>query len=303
MHSSGQVRAHAALVWSLVLYGTGPVLISATGLPGPIYAFWRMLLALPVLALLSLPLMRGRRHVDWRSSFGAAAVAAGLGLACNQMLFMGALHRITVVEVTLVGTLSPVMTGLLAAVLLGERLRPTFWAWFAVAMAGVVVVIRGGLRGGGSGMDPAGLGLAVGSTAAFAMFLVAAKSVRSTADPTLFTFGATCFGALSVTAYITASGSDVGLPGARELVLVLGVVIGGGSLAHILFVASLRQLSVTFGAVARLSLPFIAGALAWFFLDEPIGLRYLFGGAIILLGVGGAARASRGSPDQAVAPT
>ncbi|WP_198347982.1 DMT family transporter [Plantactinospora sp. KBS50] len=286
------VNPVVAVCGAVFVYATGPVLISASTLGGIAYSFWRMLLALPLIGVLTW--LAGRRGNELRGMLGPLPAVAGLALAFNQVLLMVSLKRVTVLDVTLVSSLAPVVTGIAAALLLGERLRRTFWWWTVIAMAGAGVVVAGS-AGRPSG-DPFGLGLAFLSMVAFTVFLIVGKMSGGRPASTPFTFGATCYGGAAITAYALVARVDVGLPHPRELVLLLGVVIGAGTFGHVVFLWALQYLPATFGSVVRLSHPFISGALAWIFLGQVSTVWHLAGGILTIGGVAGAALSGRSVP-------
>jgi drug/metabolite transporter (DMT)-like permease len=287
---------------AVVVYGTAPVFIAASRLDGVVFSFWRMLVALPIVAAIAYVAMRVRQRnsgrlrpsvwrIWWRATVGAPQIVAGLALAVNQVLIMTALNRVSVVDVTLVGTLSPLLTGAGAALVLAERTSLSFWGWTAVAMGGTALVVAGGMRGPGG--DPLGLALALLGTAMFSVFMIASKISATVVDPSSFTFGSTLWGTLVVSLGSALFRVDVSLPSVSQALCVLGVVVGGGTFGHVLFVWALQRTSATFGSVARLSHPFVAGSLAWLFLGQTVTLWHLVGGLVTIVGVAGAGLALR----------
>lgn len=64
-------------------------------------------------------------------------------LGFNVLFFLG-LARTSAVHGALIGATAPAATALLAALVLGERLRPGQWAGVALSLAGVVAVVSNG---------------------------------------------------------------------------------------------------------------------------------------------------------------
>ena len=69
-------------------------------------------------------------------------VARGACLAISSLAFFSAIYVMPLAETMAITFLSPVLTALLSGPLLGERVRPPVWIASAVAMAGVVIILR-----------------------------------------------------------------------------------------------------------------------------------------------------------------
>ena len=69
---------------------------------------------------------------------------------------------------------------------------------------------------------------------------------------------------------------------------VLGVVVVPGGIGAIMLTWSLRWVPANVPPLMNLALPFLAAALAWFFLGETVTPIHVGGGAITLVGVAAA---------------
>ncbi|MDP5103841.1 MAG: DMT family transporter [Erythrobacter sp.] len=69
-------------------------------------------------------------------------VARGICLAAASVSFFSAIYLMPLAEAMAIAFLSPVLTQLLAGLLLGERLHRRVWAASVVAFVGVVIVLR-----------------------------------------------------------------------------------------------------------------------------------------------------------------
>lgn len=268
----------------VVLYSTNAVLVRWSGLDGLVFAFWRILLAVPLLwvavalgrdAGLALPSRRDLRPL----------VAAGLCLGVNIVTFMSAVQMMSVAEATLIGALTPVLTGGWGAVG-GERLGTRFWAWASLAVGGAGLVSAGSLTG--ARPEPVGLLLALTSVVAFAAFLVTTKAARRTTAPVPLLFWTTVFSAVPPVALVAVSGASVAVTTAHDWLCIAGVLFGAGTLGHLLFTAPLRVLPASVPAVAKLAQPLLAVALAWLLLGEAPTRVQVLGGSLAVLGVAGA---------------
>lgn len=79
-----------------------------------------------------------------------AQVGRGLSLAVSSTIFFTSLFVLPLATATAIGFTSPMFTALFAAVLLGERLRRETWIASAIALVGVMVVLRPNLAEAGA---------------------------------------------------------------------------------------------------------------------------------------------------------
>ncbi|MEL7211895.1 MAG: DMT family transporter [Pseudomonadota bacterium] len=108
-----------------------------------------------------------------RSTFGALALFTSFA----------ALARLNVAEASLVAQLSPVLTALIAVVLLGERL--TIWrvAGLALGFAGVIILVWPELRGGTDEARLMGYLIGLASAVLTALALIMVRSLNKTESP------------------------------------------------------------------------------------------------------------------------
>lgn len=69
-------------------------------------------------------------------------VGRGICLAMASLCFFSAIYIMPLAEAMAIGFLSPVLTQLFAGLLLKEKVRPAVWAGSAVALVGVVIILR-----------------------------------------------------------------------------------------------------------------------------------------------------------------
>jgi len=221
---------------------------------------------------------------DWPGIVGLAL----LGLVATQLLQAYALERSTSASTAWLVALNPVVTALLAAWLLGERL--------AGKVAGLVLGFGGALLVVGQGRSPAatlalssarGDALTLLSTASWALYTVYGRGFVTRHDPPL------------VTAYLLGTAALVFAPpfvvgrGWQELatlsaggwLCLLYLGLGCSGLAFLLYYAALAHLEAGQVAAFIYIEPLIAQALALAFLDEPFTPAVVVGGAAILGGV------------------
>lgn len=280
-----------SLTVGTLVYSVGPVLIQASTVSGPVFSLWRLLIGIPILAV-PLPFyvrLGGRwpARRAWRWT-----IWAGLAFGIHQALFMTAIKATSVTDVTLMGTLAPVVTAILAVPLFGERPGASFRIWTVVAMTGATLVILGGSSGPDG--DPVGMAMAAFNVIFFALFFLISKLSRPEIDVLPFLFGLTVVAAVIVGVVNLATGQEPQTIGPRDLVLTASVALIPGGLAHFMTTWSMRWVPANVPAVMQLSIPAVSGFLAWWFLGEGIRAEHLIGGALTLVGVGGAVLSPKG---------
>ncbi len=275
----------------MLFYGTGPVLARSTQTTGVLLSFWRLWFGLGVLLVgLAVHRLSGRslgtaRGLRW-------AMLAGLAFSMNQVLFFTAIKRTTVVDASLMSTLSPILVAFIAIPLFGERPAPAFRLWSALTIGGAVFVVLGS-SAGPSG-DLGGMLMAVGSTTCFALFFLISKYSRD--ELAVVAFLSTVMGtaAVLVSAFILAIGLDPGSVGGTDLWRALAMAVVPGTLGHVVMTWPLNYVPANVPPLMRLAGPVVSGTLAWIFLGEGITLVHLIGGVIITVGLAGAIRSKAG---------
>lgn len=283
--SAGAAHPLVPVAVGVVLYAIGPVFVQASAVSGPVFSFWRLWVAVPVLGLLAwLHARAGGRWPSWRAWRWAGY--AGLAFGAHQLLFFSAIKATTVVDVSLVNMLAPVVVAIAAVPLFGERAGLAFRAWTLVAIVGAAIVVLAASAGPEG--DPVGMAMAVGNVVVFATFFLLSKLGRDEIDVLPFLFGVMTVAAVSVSVFSAATGEPVGAIGARDLGYAAVVGVGPGIVGHFVMTWPLRWIAANVPPVMRLGQPALSGLLAWWFLGEPIVAAHLLGGGLTLAGVAGA---------------
>lgn len=268
----------------VVLYSTGPVFVAASSVSGAVFSLWR--LCFGAAALGAATLVHGGVTGRWPGRAAWRwALLAGLAFGVHQLMMFTAIKATSVADVTLVNTLSPVVTGLLALPVFAERPGAGFRAWSLVAIAGAGVVVFGGASGPAG--DPVGMLLALGNVVAFAAFFLLSKRSRDHLAVLPFLFGVVSVAAVFVAAYNLVVGGAVGAATSTDLAYAVVVALGPGLLGHFVMTWPLRWVPANIPPVMRLGIPVLASLWAWWFLGEPVGPLHLVGGLITIAGVAG----------------
>lgn len=268
----------------VVVYALGPVMVGASNVPGPVLSFYRLWFGVAAFGLLALVHRGVTGHRPSRHGWGWA-LRAGAAFGVHQLLFMSAIKLTSVVDVTLMTTLMPVVVGVLAVPMFGERTGPAFRLWSALAMVGAAVVVLAGSAGPEG--DTVGMLLAVVNVFFFGLFFLYSKRGRDHIDVVPFLFGVMLVAAVTVSAFVVVVGEPVGAIDGESLALAAGIALGPGLLGHFVMTWPLRYVPANIPAVMRLATPLFAGFFAWWFLGQTIGPAHVFGGLITVVGVAG----------------
>jgi drug/metabolite transporter (DMT)-like permease len=291
LQAVGERNGVALVALGAVLFSTGPVMIAAADAPGPVLSFWRLWIGAAVLAVAFA--VHGRISGRWPSKVGWSwAARCGVAFAAHQLALMVAIKRTSVVDVALMQVLAPVVIAVLAVRLFDEHPGIRFRTWSAVALAGAVVVVLGG--SGGPAGDPLGMALAGVNVVFYALYFVWSKQGRDEIDVVPFLFGAVLTAAVLVSGYVVVSAEPVAAARWPDLLAAAGVAIGPGAVGHFVTTWPLRHVPANVPPLLQLCIPFLAGAMAWLFVDQAITLAHLLGGITTIIGVAGAMRSPAG---------
>jgi drug/metabolite transporter (DMT)-like permease len=265
--------AMAVLFAAVVIFGKQ---VSAGHLPFVMLAIrfgGQSLLLLCALLVLRRPILpsRGERL--------PLALAGTIGYGSEAALYFSALNHGKAGAVTLLFYLYPVWV-MLATIALDRR-APAGHLFLALGLAlgGSAVVIVGG---GDVEVQPLGIGLALATSFAYAAYLVTADRTVKTTDPVT---AAAWLGAGAACANVVYSF----VLGAKDLpdsstwpALAVMCLISAGAFAAM--VGGLQLVGAVRNAIIGVMEPLVVALLAAYFLDEPLAVATLVGGALILCG-------------------
>lgn len=269
----------AAILWGTT--GTAQALAPPTAEPAGVGA---VRLTIGGAALLALALARGALQPGGRWPVLPTTFAAG-SMATYQLCFFAAVARTGVAVGTVVAIGSaPILAGLLALILRGERpsRRWLFATILAIAGCGLLV-----LAGSSITVDAGGIVLALGAGASYALYALASKDLVDLHPPDAVTAVVFCLGALFLSPLLLTSDlSWLSQPSGLLVALHLGLVATAASYG--LFVRGLMQVPTATAVTLSLAEPLTAGALGVLLLGERLtsaavlGIGLLFSGLALL---------------------
>ena len=275
--------AVTALVFGAIAIGFAPVLVRLSS-AGPVAtAFWRITIALAVLAPVCV-LRRSSPPVAGRARGVASTLAlAGVFFAADLSLWHWALLRTSVANATFLSNLAPVFVACAGWLLFRGRVGGALLLGLAVAMPGAMMLVRGNAVL--SATSIAGDGLAMLSALSYAGYLLTVKRGRRHVSALELLVGSGVVTAPLLLALALAAGERVLPHDARGwlVVVALGLVCqvaGQGLIAH-----GMDRLSAAFSSLVLLVQPLCAALLGWVVLGEPLTALQALGGALVVLGV------------------
>lgn len=280
---SRRLAARLALVLTAIVWGTSFVAakIVMRDLPPLTFAVLRFAIALAV--LIPLNARFGRRPAR-------GVVPALLGLSGVSLFFLCqniGLQHTTAANASLVNNGGfPILTALLAAVVLRERLSSRRWLGVLVSLAGVAAVVLTGADADVHGLS-GGDALILASALCIAVYTVAARVAVVETDGLALVTGSLAYGLFFllpvVPVELATTPARWPSPDAVALLIYLGVIASG--IAYWLFGFALRHLGATETAVLS-NLEVVVGVLvAVTALHERMAIGQLAGGILILLGI------------------
>jgi drug/metabolite transporter (DMT)-like permease len=303
MTRSGQGQPAAGR--PVLLAGLGAACISASGILVKLAgtgtattAFFRCFLALPV--LVALAAAEQRRHGPRAAASRLGAVAAGLFLAVDLVLWNHTIAEVGAGIATVLGNLQVLFVALAARVLFKERPGRGFLIALPIVMVGVVLV--SGLAGHpASGIHPlAGVVYGVGTSVAYAGFLLILRHTSTgtphVAGPLAEATAAAALGSLLLG--LVFGGLRLSMPWPSFGWLLL-LSVTSQTVGWLLITSSLPRLPAAVSSLLLLLQPAAALLLAAAVLSERPTLVQLGGALLVCCGVLVVSRATTGTPKAA----
>ncbi len=279
-HASSQhTRAYLVLALGLIGMAFSGIFVKLAGAPGAVSAFYRVLVAVAVLAL---PFGRGiarngrplRREV-------LIAILAGLFFAGDLFFWNTGILISGATNPTLMGNTAPIWVGLGAMLFFGERPSRLFWAGLAVAIGGAAVIL------GVDALNDVGLGTFFGVLSGMfygGYFLVVQRSRQKL--NTLTSFWLSAVGstlALALIARVLGQPLTGYSTRAYLYMLALGLFVQVGGQMAVSY--ALGYLPASIVSPTLLLQPVLTGLLAVPILGETIAPVQMLGGVAVLAGI------------------
>lgn len=255
-----------------------------------VFTTWRMLFAIPVLAVTAAGLRLGPAPAP-RVARASLTGPVQLGLLGVGVLFgfsalvnFIAINETTLVNVGVIHALQPALVALLAGRYLGERVDARLLLWVSVAIGGAVLVAAASAGVGTWSLHGdllAVLGLFLNSAWFLAGRWVRTRTALDATSYMLVVFGT------GAAAMLVASAAAGRAPVLDRTTLYLAAMTAlFGTVGHTLVAWAHAFVPAAVSSLFILSQPCLIAVLAWIAFDESLSLLHVAGGLIVLLSLG-----------------
>ena len=289
VRGSRSTPAYVGLGVAVVSVSFSAIFIKLAASPPLTIATNRMLASLLLLALPTL-VTGSRQLAGLRRADLAALSVAGVCLAAHFGLWTLSLAYTSVASSVVFVSTHPVFVLLLE------------WLWLRqplarVAAVGVVLTVLGSLVIGGNDLQVGGAAgwgdlLALGGAVAMVGYLLIGRRLRQRLGFLTYSTPVYLVAWVGLLAWTTAGGEDVRAFPPSDLMWFVALAVFATIGGHTVFNWALRHVPASLVAATLVGEPVCSAALAWLILGQAIGPLVAIGGAIILLGVYLAARAT-----------
>jgi drug/metabolite transporter (DMT)-like permease len=196
-----------------------------------------------------------------------------------------------VTVVFLMSALDPAVVALFAWAVLGERLRSEQMFWTAVAIAAAAVLALA--RDAAGEVRLVGNLVAAASSLLYCFYFLVSRDARRNVGATEYMTGVTLVALVLIGLVGLATGTDLGVPSRRDLVLIALLAFGPATVGHLSVSWALRHVEAYAASVVLLAVPVLASLWAALFVGERVGFVQLAAGAAILAAIPGALRGEK----------
>lgn len=277
----------AALVGGACVIGTVPILVRLADAGPAATGFWRMVFALPILAVMS-----ARAAPNAFAAPSRPVLIAGAMFSLDLAFWHYGITFTSVANATVLANLTPLIVTGIAWLVFKQRPERLFLVAVAVAVSGAWIMAAA--KGGAPGKAPLVGDLLSAATAVwYALYMLAIGRARQVEGAMRVMFWSTLASMVMLLAAALLLGERLtpASLGGWLACVGLGVVhvAGQGAIAW-----ALGRLPTSTASVVVLVQPVVAAILGWMLFNEALGPWQALGGAVALSGVVLAQWASRG---------
>jgi drug/metabolite transporter (DMT)-like permease len=294
MRSERRLPALLALAGGILAIAWSAIFVRWSKMPGESSAFYRMLIALPVLWAV-LPLSRRtRRRLTagdvWLTALGGAFFAGDVGFWNVAVMHTSAGNA------TFLSNISPLFVGLFTWALTRRLPSPRFWTALAVSFAGSSLIVAADLRHGParSSADV----LAVLAAVCFALYLVITGSLRAKWDAPLLLALSTAASALALFAFVAVAHISLAVPDLHSMSALLGLGLICQVAGYYGLTYALGHLPATVTSILWLTIAPLTAVFAWILFGERMSAMEIAGGLLVIAGVWIVGRREKQQPEE-----
>jgi drug/metabolite transporter (DMT)-like permease len=232
----------SAFFWGANFVLAGPVLADLTPLWAAALRF-----VLGASLMLAITQWRGETLLDRaRQNFWIYVLLGAVGIGAFNVLFFFALQHTSAANASLIMATNPLLTTIIAAVLLGERPGMRQLAGIPLAFLGVVVVLVGGKLSRLTSMHIAsGDLLMLLANLSWAFYNVLGRRYMPKGSPLANTTLVMLAGAVLLLVVALASGATLVLPGPKAMSALALMTVGGTVLAYLFWTTGIARLGAS----------------------------------------------------------
>src|SRR5438132_5229964 len=287
-------RAIAAILVAVGLWSASSLFVRAGHSDALVFTTWRLWFALP--PLFAVVAWRSRRTDSapfWPEDVPTTRwlvllIGAGAFFIAGAATTFAALGLTRLLDVTLIGSLQPILIIGFAVAFLGEHVARTHLLRAAVAIAGTIIVAVAASSGGSWSLR--GDVVAVASLVLNAGWFLYGRVLRTNfvIDPFAFMLGTLTSAAVLITPVALIAHGGLGIS-ERGLFFAVCTMIGGTT-AHVLMIWAHRHVPTSVSAPLLLGETPIVAAGAWVFFGESVTLLEGAGAAVVVASLWGVTR-------------
>jgi drug/metabolite transporter (DMT)-like permease len=287
-HAAPEPWPYLALTAGVLCIAWSAIFVRWTDMPGPASAFYRMLI--PATVLIPTWFVGPKLPRVNRKTLMVIAIG-GIFFALDLAFFNTSILQTSAANATLLGNNTPVFVGVLSWIIFRQRPSGAFWIGLLLALAGSVVIVWGDLLrhlklGWGDAM-------ALAASACFAVYMMATERVRMTTGTLAFLRLAMISSALFLLVINLALGISLEVPAGHSWLALAGLGLISQLGGYLALTYALGHLPATAASISLLSQGPLTAVLAALLLAEPLTGSQIFGGLLVLVGVGIANRRAR----------
>jgi drug/metabolite transporter (DMT)-like permease len=280
-------RSVLMLLLTMIVWGSTFVVTKGINEQVPPFTLAFARVAIGALILMPFLLLRPRasegptRALPW----GTIWLMGLIGVALYYAVFNWSLMLTSASQGALVQSCIPAMTALIAVMWLRERATVTRWTGIGLTIAGVLIVFSGSAGAEGAG-SVFGNVLMFVTTILWGIYTSLAKRVANV-DPRVVTAGIAAVGAALLLPMAVVEVATEGIPRVGAMgwlgIVYLGTTASG--LAYLLYNAALKHMDASHVGVYTNLIPIVGVLSGVIVLGEPLSLRAVVGGLVVLAGV------------------
>lgn len=289
-----RTHAYILLIISVVIWGAGGPIIKtllSAGLEPLIFLLYRFLIS----GIIGVFLLKYKKFKLPRSIYAwvFTLLYSILATAVSLVLLFSGLKLTTVLDMTIIVAISPLITSLAGNVFLNEKITGREKFGMGIAFAGTALSVAGPVLSSGyiSGSFFGNL-LILASTLVNAIaFVLAKKAIKLKVNPSTLSNLSFIIGFVVILPAVTFAYGIENITSQISHTMPqfhLGVwymAIFGGNIAFTLYNKAQKAIEIGEASVFKYLDPLVAAPLAVFWLGEKIDIYFLFGAALILVGV------------------